>query len=181
MAHDYLKYVSSIQSASLHDLMQEHGQEVWNYAYLLTKNSHVSDDIAQEVFLQAFLHISSFRGQSSVRTWLFSIARNAAFNYKKSAFIRKVTLLDFLYPVASLPSAEEQYLNRAYTDSIWELVMKLPPKFREVLILDACYEMPLAEIALLLRLSIGTVKSRLHRARAKMKTYLKEVENREGS
>lgn len=181
MTHDYLKYVSSIQSSSLHDLMREHGQDVWNYAFVLTKNRHVSDDIAQEVFLQAFLHISSFRGQSSVRTWLLSITRNAAFNHKKSAFFRKVTLLDFLYPAPSAPSAEEQYMNRAYTDSIWQLVMKLPPKYREVLILDAQYEMPMTEIALLLQLSIGTVKSRLHRARAKMRTYLEEVERHEES
>jgi len=179
MAHDYLKYVSSIQSASLHDLMHEHGQDVWNYAFLLTKNHHVSDDIAQEVFLQAFLHISSFRGQSSVRTWLFSITRNTAFNHKKSAFFRKVTLLDFLYPLPSVPSAEEQYMNRTYTDSIWRLVMMLPPKYREVLVLDAQYEMPLMEIALLLQISIGTVKSRLHRARAKMRTYLEEVQSHE--
>ncbi|QJD86970.1 RNA polymerase sigma factor [Cohnella herbarum] len=177
MAQDYLKYVSNMQSASLRDLMREHGQDVWNYAFLLTKNHHVSDDIAQEVFLQAFLHISSFRGQSSVRTWLLSITRNTAYNYRKSAFIRKVTLLGFLYPAPSSPSAEEQYMNRAYTDSIWLLVLKLAPKYREVLILDAQYELPLAEIAILLRISIGTVKSRLHRARAKMRTYLEEAEN----
>lgn len=181
MAHDYLKYVTSIQSPSLNDLMQEHGQDVWNYAFLLTKNHHISDDIAQEVFLQAFLHISSFRGQSSVRTWLFSITRNTAINQKKSAFFRKVTLLNFLYSAPNTPSAEEHYMNRTYADSIWLLVMKLPPKYREVLILDAHYEMPQTEIALLLRISIGTVKSRLHRARAKMKAYLEEVERHEQS
>jgi RNA polymerase sigma-70 factor (ECF subfamily) len=181
LAHDYLKYISGIQSASLHDLMLEHGQEVWNYAFLLTKNHHVSDDIAQEVFLQVFLHISSFQGQSSVRTWLFSITRNTAFNYKKSAFFRKITLLDFLYPAPSTPSAEEEYLNRTYTDSIWRLVMKLPSKYREVLILDAQYEMPQTEIALLLQISIGTVKSRLYRARAKMRKNLEEVEPHEQS
>ncbi len=181
MAHDYLKYVSNMQSASLQELMQEHGQEVWNYAFLLTRSRHVSDDIAQEVFLQAFLHISSFRGQSSVRTWLFSIARNKAINYKKSAFFRKVTLLDFLYPAPGVPSAEDQFMNRTYRDSIWESVMKLPPKYREVLILDARYEMPLTEIALLLRISIGTVKSRLHRARAKMRTLMEEAEGVEGN
>jgi RNA polymerase sigma-70 factor (ECF subfamily) len=179
VAQDYLKYVTGIHSASLQELMQEHGQEVWNYAFLLTKNHHVSDDIAQEVFLQAFLHISSFRGQSSLRTWLFSIVRNLVLNYRKSAFIRKVTLLDFIYPEPGIKSAEDQYFHRTYTDSIWQLVMKLPPKYREVLILDANYEMPLTEIALLLRISLGTVKSRLHRARAKMKMYLKEAERDE--
>jgi RNA polymerase sigma-70 factor (ECF subfamily) len=179
MSHDYLKYVSSIQSVSLYDLMHEHGQDVWNYAFLLTKNHHVSDDIAQEVFLQAFLHITSFRGQSTVRTWLFSITRNTAINHKKSAFFRKVTLLEFLYPTPSAPSAEELYMNRTYTDSIWRLVMKLPPKYREVLILDAQYDMPLMEIALLLQISMGTVKSRLYRARAKMRMYLEEVERYE--
>jgi len=181
VAHDYLKYVSSMQSASLQDLMREYGTEVWNYAFLLTKSRHVSDDIAQDVFLQAYLHISSFRGQSSVRTWLFTITRNRVINYKRSAFFRKVTLLDFLYQAPSVPSAEEQFMKRTYTDSIWESIMKLPPKYREVLLMDAQYEMPLAEIAQLLRVSIGTVKSRLHRARAKMRTLMEEAESVEGS
>lgn len=72
-------------------------------------------------------------------------------------------------------------MNRTYADSIWLLVLKLPPKYREVLIFDAHYEMPQTEIALLLRISIGTVKSRLHRARAKMKAYLEEEERHEQS
>jgi RNA polymerase sigma-70 factor (ECF subfamily) len=180
VAQDYLKYVSDIPAASLQELMQQHGQEVWNYAYLLTKNHHASDDIAQDVFLQAFLHISAFRGESSVRTWLFSITRNMAFNYKKSSFFRKVTLLEFISPAPRTASAEDQFMNRTYTDSIWQLVLKLPPKYREVLLLDAKYEMPLTEVALLLQISIGTVKSRLHRARNKMKAYLEEVERHEG-
>jgi len=156
--------------------MQSHGQEVWNYAFLLTNNHHLADDIAQDVFVQVFLHIDSFRGQSSMRTWLFSITRNIAFNYKKSAFFRNVMLLDYIVPSAGAQSAEDQYMSRTYTDTIWKLVLKLPSKYREVLILDAHYDMPLTEIALLLRLSIGTVKSRLHRARGKLKSYLEEAD-----
>ncbi|WP_246042293.1 RNA polymerase sigma factor [Cohnella pontilimi] len=174
-----MKHVSDIPAASLQDLMTEHGQDVWNYAFLLTKNRHVADDIAQDVFLQAFLHIASFRGQSSLKTWLFSITRNRVYNYKKSAFFRKVTLIDYITRLSGTSSAEEQYMLRTYTDSIWQLVLKLPPKYREVLILDAKYDMPLTEIALLLQVSIGTVKSRLHRARSKMKEYLEEVEQHE--
>ncbi|WP_241158267.1 RNA polymerase sigma factor [Cohnella candidum] len=179
MAHDYLKYVSHIHAGTLQELMAEHGRDVWNYAFFLTRNRHAADDVSQDVFLQAFLHIASFRGQSSMRTWLFSIARNKAANYRKSAFIRKVTLVDFLYPVVSEKSAEEQYMNQAFTDSIWELVLKLPPKYREVLVLDARYDMPLTEISLLLGVTVGTVKSRLHRARSKMKAYLGEAERDE--
>lgn len=180
MAHDYLKYVSDLQANSLQSLMQAHGQEVWNYAFLLTKNNHLADDIAQDVFLQVYLHIDSFRGQSSVRTWLFSITRHVAYNYKKSAFFRKVTLLAYIVPGVGAKSAEDQYMNRSYTDHIWELVLKLPSKYREVLILDAHYEMPLTEIAVLLRLPLGTVKSRLHRARGKLKSYLEEADHHVG-
>ncbi|KIL34906.1 hypothetical protein SD71_17215 [Cohnella kolymensis] len=168
--------MDDIPAVALQDLIQDHGQDVWNYAFLLTRNHHVSDDIAQDVFLQAYQHIGTFRGQSSVKTWLFSITRNRVFNYKKSSYFRKVTLLDYLYRAPSAKSAEEEYMNRTYTDSIWQLVMKLPPKYREVLVLDAQYELPLTEISSLLQVSVGTVKSRLHRARSKMKDYLKEVD-----
>ncbi|WP_342773089.1 sigma-70 region 4 domain-containing protein [Paenibacillus flagellatus] len=71
------------------------------------------------------------------------------------------------------PSAEEEYF-RGYTDDLWELVLRLPVRYREVLVLHARYAMDEGGIARLLGLPAGTVKSRLHRARKKMSTMLKE-------
>ncbi|REK72054.1 RNA polymerase sigma factor [Paenibacillus paeoniae] len=147
--------------------MQVHGQEVWNYAYFLTKHQDWADDITQDVFLRIYRSPNTFRGESSVRTWLFAITRNCVFNYRRSAFLRKVTLMGRVKHSGEAPSAESEALANQYIDEIWESVMALPAKYREVLILDARYELSLKEIADITGLSIGTVKSRLSRARRK--------------
>ncbi len=56
-------------------LMHEYGQEVWNYAYSIVKNQSMAEDIAQDVFLQVFRHVVSFRNESSMKTWLLKITR----------------------------------------------------------------------------------------------------------
>lgn len=67
-------------------------------------------------------------------------------------------------------SAEAEYMESQYTDEIWRMIMSLPRKFREVLVLDLYYEMPITQIAELLNVATGTVKSRLYRARKKCRT-----------
>jgi RNA polymerase sigma-70 factor, ECF subfamily len=171
---EHLKYMSSIDKDSFRELMHTYGQEVWNYAYFMTKRSHMADDVTQEVFLSVYKNIGSFRGQSSLKTWLFSITRNTAVNYMRSAFFRKVTLTGFLPGGKSVPSAEKEALVQEELHDIWRVVMKLPIKLREVLILDAKYEMTAKEIAELLGISQGTVKSRLSRARERINAMWKE-------
>ncbi len=175
---DYLKHLaySDDREAVLNDLMQAYGQDVWNYAFVLTKRPDAADDLAQDVFLKAYRQWHTFRGESSVKTWLLSITRHASLNYLKSAFIRKVTLTDKLFSRESRRSAEKEALDRLRVREVWDIVLQLPAKYREVLILDAHYELKESEIADLLGIAPGTVKSRLHRARAKVEKALKEAD-----
>lgn len=85
-----------------------------------------------------------------------------------------MTLKDKLLIDASSRSAEAEYLDGQYTNEIWAMIMTLPRKFREVLILDLYYEMSINQIAEFLNLATGTVKSRLYRARKKVQNLLKE-------
>jgi RNA polymerase sigma-70 factor, ECF subfamily len=156
------------------DLMRQYGRDVWNYAFFLTKSSHVADDISQDVFVRAYTKLHTFRGESSVKTWLFTITRNLVMNYKHSVFIRKVTLVDFFQHEHEQESAEDRCLQDMNIREIWKLVLMLPDKYREVLVLDAKYELSTGEMAKLLGISEGTVKSRLHRARGLMNKKVKE-------
>ncbi|MFD0712057.1 RNA polymerase sigma factor [Paenibacillus sp. GCM10027626] len=157
----------------LHDLMTEFGEDVWNFAYFLTRRSDAADDISQDVFLAAYKRLYSFRGESSVKTWLLSITRNKSFNYLRSAFVRKVTLLDnILARAGQSPSAEEVLFDRMENKALWNTVMELPLKFREVLILDYHYGLSIRQIAELLHISEGTVKSRISRAKKKIAALL---------
>lgn len=160
-------------SSILIEIMETYGQDVWNYVFFLTKRHDVSDDISQDVFVKALQHINQFEGRSSVKTWLFAIARNRSMNYLKSSFIKKVTLTERVIPKNYERSAEMEAIGIMDVSRIWQHVLSLPIKFREVLILEFHYQLPRREIAALLGISEGTVKSRLHRARARMEVLLK--------
>ncbi|MEK3885761.1 RNA polymerase sigma factor [Paenibacillus sp. PL2-23] len=123
----------------------------------------VADDITQDTFIRAFRSLTSFRSESTIKTWLLKIARDACINHKKSAFIRKMVLIDFIQDTKSAPSAELDYFNTQFTNQVWEIVFKLSLKKREVIVLDAYYEMPIASIAEFLAVPVGTVKSRVRR------------------
>ncbi|WP_239615172.1 RNA polymerase sigma factor [Cohnella mopanensis] len=178
MDFEQLKYRSALDEDSFRSIMETYGQEVWNYVFALTRNRHDTDDIVQDAFLKCYRSIDSFRGQSAFRTWLFSIARNTAFNVRKSAYWRRVIPSSRLfngghYRVPSSPSAEDTMLRNLIEGTIWETLMKLPEKYREILVLDAVYELKQQEISQLLNISVGGVKSRLNRARGKMNILLK--------
>jgi RNA polymerase sigma-70 factor (ECF subfamily) len=170
---EYLRYITKMDASSLETLMKEYGQDVWNYAFVLTKNRSIADDIVQEVFMQAFRHIVSFRGESSVKTWLMRITRNRSLNYRNSAFFRRVVLVDRVFGNQTERSAEDVVVEQELSNDVWRAVLRLPRVFREVIILEVKYGLPTSEIANLLHISEGTVKSRLFRARKKLHGFLK--------
>jgi RNA polymerase sigma-70 factor, ECF subfamily len=175
MEDEYLQYATSMDSGDIDRLVRKYWGDIWNYVFLLVKNHHSADDVTQETFIRAFQALQSFRGEASVKTWLLRIARNTALNHQKSAFIRRVILVDwFRGTFGSTPSAENEFFHKREADHIWERVMELPIKLREVLVLEARCQLTMVEIAGLLQLSEGTVKSRLFRARAKLTKLLKE-------
>ena len=178
MNFDYLPYLGPDTDARevLRDLMTAFGHDVWNYAFLICKRTDLADDITQDTFLKAFRHLSTFRGQSSVRTWLLSIARNTAYDYRKTGYFRRVFLSDAVERGGVHPSAESEALGNMVSHELWEHVLKLPVKQREALILYAHHQLKIKEIADLLKLSEGTVKSRIFKARMKLLQMIGERE-----
>ncbi|CAH0121614.1 hypothetical protein PAE9249_04146 [Paenibacillus sp. CECT 9249] len=178
MDFDFLKTMTygMDKNAVLHDLMVDYGNDVWNYAFFLTKQADLSDDISQDTFLKVYEKIHTYRGGSSIKTWILSIVRNTVRDYWRSAWKKKVTLTEKLLGFGKHPSAEAEVLADTETKALWEIVLKLPLKLREVLLLYAHHQLSIAEIAALLQLSEGTVKSRLFRARAKVSKMMEQAE-----
>lgn len=170
------KVIENCNHDEIDNVIREHWQDVWNYSFIITKDTHLSDDITQEVFIKVFKKWDSFRNESSVKTWLLKITRNTALNYLKSSYFKRISLVSFFRNDKEYPSAEKQFLQKETMNEVWDIVLKLPQKHREVLILDAKYELSYDEIAETLGVSIGTVKSRLHRARARVSKILAEDE-----
>jgi RNA polymerase sigma-70 factor, ECF subfamily len=180
VSEDYLQYMVHMNQAAFEELMRQYGQDVWNFAYFLTKNRSMADDITQDVFLQAYRHVAGFRGESSVKTWLLRITRNISSNYRKSAFFRRVLLMGTVAEGRSNRSAEQAFLEKEAANTVWRQVFQLPVKLRAVLVLHAKYQLTAPEIAHILNIPEGTVKSRLSGARKKLSILLKEELVHEG-
>ncbi|AEI45884.1 RNA polymerase sigma factor [Paenibacillus mucilaginosus] len=171
---EYLRHAAGLDVLDFRGIMDLHGQEVWNYIYFLTGKADAADDLSQETFIRAYRYISTFRGESSLRTWLLKIARNLVYDYRKKSWFRRVLLMERVLGDRKGRSAEEEYFSLQLTDEIWTVVAGLPLKMREVLLLDAVHELSQKEIAEMLNISVGTVKSRIHRARAKLSEQLQK-------
>jgi RNA polymerase sigma factor (sigma-70 family) len=172
---EYLKYLSesSDKKAILEQLMTAYGKDVWNYAFSMTRKWDQADDISQEVFIKVYRNLYTFRNEASVKTWILTITRNMTLDYRRSAFYRKVTLMGFIGHSGEQQSTEQSVIDKMATSEMWQMVLQLPIKYREVLMLYAHYQLSMKEIAQVLDVNEGTVKSRLFHARRKM-SKLKE-------
>ena len=176
MDEEYLHYLDEMDTTTLQVLMQKYGQDVWHYAFFVTKNRSLADDITQDVFIRAYRQIATFRGESSFKTWLLRITRNTSYNYLKSAFFRRVLLVGNVKSSSYDVSAEQRFLEQEVTNEVWQHVYRLPTKLREVLVLHAKYELTMQEMAHILTIPEGTVKSRLFAARKRLSSQLRKEE-----
>ncbi|MFC9711594.1 RNA polymerase sigma factor [Paenibacillus sp. NPDC056933] len=189
MDYQYLAHAQTIDNYTLKSMMDDYGNDVWNYAYFLTKSAEQADELSQEVFIRAYSGITHFRGECSLKTWLLTITRNTTFTYRKSRFFRS-SLWGETLPIHTEqvnasqgemkpekfvhPSAEAEAISREHVHEIWDIIMALPNKFRELLLLHLKYELTTGEISEMLGISAGTVKSRLSRAKAKVRKQWEE-------
>lgn len=175
-ASHYLCFAETLEDRDLYELMTMYGHDVLRYAYAITGNRQLSEDIAQEVFIQVYRQVGSFRGQSSFKTWLFAITRNLAINELRSGYWRRIVLLEWVKPGQYGKSAEDLVMEAQSRQDLKSIILGLPIKLREVLILYYEHDLTMAEIAKLMNISEGTVKSRLHRARKAVEQQWKEGE-----
>jgi RNA polymerase sigma-70 factor (ECF subfamily) len=159
----------------LEEWMQLYGTDVINMAYSYVKNYHQAQDIAQDVFLKAFQKRDTFRGDSSVKTWLLSITVNRCKDFLRSWSVRhEVKDEKILTRELSSNSTEDEVIARLERDSVWKIIVELPPKYREVVVLYYLRGFSGQEIAQVLNTSEQNVRTRLHRGRAMLKKLLEE-------
>ncbi|HBY71835.1 MAG TPA: RNA polymerase subunit sigma [Lachnospiraceae bacterium] len=157
----------------IENLIRQYGNDVLRTAYMYVKDSHTAEDIFQEVFIKVNQKLSTFEGNSSIKTWIIRITINTCKDYLKSAWNRKVIPMmeyqeDQIISDTDFDSVESQDTN----DIIKTAVLSLPAKYKDVVLCVYYNEMTIAEAAIVLRVAEGTVKSRLSRARQKLKSAL---------
>lgn len=144
------------------------------YAYLLrqTKNTATAEDLCQDVFLKAFEALPHFRGDATMKSWLYRIAHNHYVSYFRKKDVQVVTVMEDtnLYPLLSaVHSPEDFYLQKEKLDELYRILDEMKPIFRDILILRDMQELSYQEIAHVLGWSLSKVKTTIHRARLQYK------------
>ncbi|SOC21116.1 RNA polymerase sigma (SigV) subunit [Ureibacillus xyleni] len=155
------------------ELVETYAESLIQVAYSYVKNKQMAEDIVQDVFIKAFEKKSQFRGDSSYKTYLYKMTINRSYDYLRSWSYRNYLLTNTFSNLFGVQNSLDDFLvledERAM---IGNEVLKLKPKYREVVILFYFKELKIEEIASILDCSINTVKTRLSRARNMLKERL---------
>jgi RNA polymerase sigma-70 factor (ECF subfamily) len=154
-----------------------HLDAAYNLARWLTHNDHDAQDVVQEALVRAMRYIKSFRGDGA-RAWLLQIVRHTCYSWlKENRPVEKVVLDDFddAWQDIAAPSADEPpsiAMRKVDREQINEALAGLPVAYREVLVLRELEDLSYADIARIAEIPMGTVMSRLARARGLMRAAL---------
>ena len=158
-------------------LMIEYGNDVLRTAYMYVKDMHVAEDIFQEVFIKVNNKLDTFHGNSSIKTWIIRITINTCKDHLKSAWNRRVTVMEE-YEESSLQVESDftELEKQEESKVIQTVIMELPKKYKDIILCIYYHQLTIQEVSKSLGIPEGTVKSRLSRAKEKLR---KELERRE--
>jgi len=161
-------------SGSFEELAMPLFARLYSFACWLTHDRAAAEDLVQETFMKALKGFSSFKQGTNFRAWIYRILRNAFLT--SQAGLQASISLDAEDDASLEPATEENpetvFLARLDSESIQSALAELPVNFREIILLCDLEEMSYQEISLAIGIPIGTVMSRLSRARKAMRTLL---------
>jgi RNA polymerase sigma-70 factor (ECF subfamily) len=157
------------------ELIHIHAQGVRNVIYRMCGDAQIAEDAAQETFIQAWIHLSTYRPQTSLRNWLYRIAVNAATDLLRKEKRILPNDIEDLSLMDTHPGPEASFHQEERTALIQKAILSLPDASRAVLVLREYEEMSYQEIANTLDIPVGTVMSRLNYARKILKEKLKQA------
>lgn len=167
-----LQEIASKDTASLTELHRRHAPMLLQYLLQLAMDRGTAEEILQDTLMAVWRSASSFRGQSTVRTWLIGIARRQAHNTLRRAQVSLVDLSEVEQTPAPEPEPEAYVLARLDHDTLAKGMAALSVLHREVLVLAFVHGLSYREIANVVDVPIGTVKSRLAYAKRELRTRL---------
>lgn len=157
----------------MESLMRSYGNDVLRMAYMYVRDYHLAEDVFQDVFLKVNQKLPDFHEDSSIKTWIIRITINTSKDYLKSAYNRHVvTMPDYQEDMLSSSDDYSHIEEREQKNVIRKHILELPLKYKEIVICVYFQDMTIAEAAVFLSISQGTAKSRLKRARERLRKVL---------
>ncbi len=154
---------------------------LYSYALVLTRNHAEADDLVQETYVRAMQAMGRLRAGSNMKGWLFTILRNIWFNqlrkWRNGPQMVEIEAWDSVADSIVEPSKDsyDEYVSKMEIEQVRAAIQELPVEFREIILLREFEDLSYLEIASVLDCPVGTVMSRLGRARAKLRVMLSET------
>lgn len=157
----------------------DYQKPVYNYVLRMVRESPIAEELTQDIFVKVYKSLSEYRGDSTLSTWIYSIATNTCLDYfrsrphkksEKTDLLRAEDLLASALPVDLMepPSAEDEIIQAQMSSCVLNYIDDLPEEYRAVILLHDLHGFTNPEIAKITGTSLENVKIRLHRARKKM-------------
>lgn len=172
------EYQATKSERSATAFVRMYQQFVFATALRFTQNYDDADDVAQEVFIKALNSLSSFKGDSNIKTWLYRITTNLCMNFKRkksflSLFSKDDSAEEFFNVISNEMNPQQKMESEEFTAKFYKALSELPEKQRETFALRYFDEMPYEEISKLLGTSVGGLKANYFQAVKKLAVYLK--------
>jgi len=164
--------------SSFEEIVLKYQDKIYNLCRHMLQNAHDAEDAAQDVFIKAYQNLNRFKPEASLLTWLYRIAINTCIDYSRKPFFEslfKTSKEGDVFAIDQLsnsPSPERLYESKQISHAIQLALGRLSEKLRTVIVLKEIEGFSYEEIAEILEVSIGTVKSRISRAREELKELL---------
>ncbi len=168
--------------AAFSALYDAHRRRIYSLCLRMTGNTAEAEDLSQEAFLQLFRKISTFRGESAFSTWLHRLAVNVVLMHLRRKGLQQISLDE-------VDTSQDEPVKRDYGEddrrllgsidriTLSRAIEQLPPGYRTVFILHDVEGYEHNEIATIMNCSVGNSKSQLHKARMKMREWLRQYRN----
>ncbi len=149
---------------------------VYNIVYKMTFNEDESRDITQDVYLKVFQHRMQFQPKAAIQTWIYQIAVNHTLNYLRRKKMQRIKqdAVNFFYLQKRSSRNEQDTID--LKEIVYRLLKKMNEKYRLPLILREVEDLPYDDISKVLGIGVGTVKSRINRARKLFQQYYVQEE-----
>lgn len=159
----------------IEQLMSNYGNDILRIAYLYLKDSYLAEDVFQEVFIKVYKNFNKLKKSSSEKNWLMTITINTCRDILRIAWFKRVIKSKDIYDSSFADvceSVDDKVINKIQHEELLKQVMNLPRKYKEPIILYYYEELSTVDISKVLKIPEGTVRSRLFRARAILKSNI---------
>ncbi|WP_191557648.1 RNA polymerase sigma factor SigW [Metabacillus idriensis] len=179
-----IKQVKKGDQNAFAEIVDIYKDKIYQLCYRMLGNSHEAEDIAQEAFIRAYVNINSYDMDKKFSTWLYRIATNLTIDrirkkkpdyYLDAEVAGTEGLTMYSQVAADVALPEDQVETMELQQMIQKEILKLPDKYRSVIVLKYIDELSLIEISEILDMPIGTVKTRIHRGREALRKQLRHL------